>query len=368
MYKNVILFSFSHEMAACCSRCFAAFVTLHVASGVEELHKLAAAVRPDCIFIDVRCAASVSAHVVDCLYCLFSIPVFYVTCGTSNCRQSDLGVKSKFFFLPEDMARLNSMLHGSQLFYDGSIDEASLGMLEDFGGDSEAVKNVRKQILVAAGNSFPVLLLGESGTGKTLAASMIHRLSHRRKKIFYRVNIASVSPSLAESELFGTVPGAFTGSENRCGYFSSADGGSLFLDEIGEIDSSVQSKLLQVLENGSYRRVGSDKELHADVRFIFATNADLKAKVRHHQFREDLLYRVSRNIIRLPPLRDRMSDVPHLCSRFLKQYGKTLSSSSVRLLQTGLWPGNIRQLYNCLERAVIQSQSLLIEPEEIFFD
>src|SRR5574344_1717312 len=368
MHKNVVLFSCSYELAAYFGKCVASFVTLHVASGVEELYKLVSAICPDCIFIDVRCAASVSTHAADCLYCLSYIPVFYVTCGTSNCRQTDFGVKRKFFFLPEDTVRLNTMLGRSHLLYDDERDETNIGMLEDCGGDSEAVKNLRKQILIAAGNSSPVLLLGESGTGKTLAASMIHQLSHRRKKTFYHVNIASVSPSLAESELFGTVPGAFTGSEDRCGYFSSADGGSLFLDEIGEIDGSVQTKLLHVLENGSFRRVGSDKELHADVRFIFATNADLKAKVRQHQFREDLLYRVSRNIIRLPPLRERISDIPHLCKRFLKSYGKTISSASMSLLETGLWAGNGRQLYNCLERAVVQSQGSSIEPEQIFFD
>lgn len=366
MFKKVVLFSSSENLVLICQKCFPSFVIAHIVDCFTELLKTIATVRPDCIFIDVRYASLTKSYIDSCLYGFSSIPLFYITESEKGIAGSAFSLHHNFFFLPQDKDQLIKIF--SNNCFDEANDIVMTKDLEKLAGNSQSVKTIRKKIALAASKNIPVLILGESGTGKTLAAELIHRMSVRSKKIFYSVNVASVPSGLIESELFGTVRGAFTNSDDRKGYFLSANEGTLFLDEIGELDYSIQPKLLHVIENGKFRRIGSDKETYSDARFIFATNADLKAKVKLKQFREDLYYRINKFTIRIPPLRERIEDIPQICDNYLKSYGKVLSSSAEKLLETNSWPGNIRQLQNCLARASLISDSKIIRPEAISFD
>lgn len=237
-----------------------------------------------------------------------------------------------------------------------------------FSGVSDKIALVKEKILIAAAHDFPVLIVGESGTGKSFAAQTIHSLSARKSKKWYDLNMASLSPSLAESELFGTVKGAFTDALARDGCFKSADGGTLFLDEIGDLSLDVQKKLLKVIETNEFRPVGSDSAIKSDVRIICATNADLQYKIAAKEFRDDLFYRIAQFVIEMPPLRERLEDIPILCRNYLMDngYEKSLSYDAIQVLMSQSWQGNIRQLHTCLWNAVLLSEdSNLIKPEHL---
>jgi len=206
-----------------------------------------------------------------------------------------------------------------------------------------------------------VLILGETGTGKELVAHEIHRRSGRKDKPLVRVNCASIPRELFESEFFGHVRGAFTGAvKDRAGRFETAEGGTIFLDEVGEIPLEIQNKLLRILQEKRYERVGDDRTRQADVRIIAATNRDLQKVVSAGRFREDLFYRLNVFPIQVPPLRKRMDDVPLLAKHFVELSTKDLKCAKPRLtravvakLQNYDWPGNVRELRNMIERAVI---------------
>lgn len=237
-----------------------------------------------------------------------------------------------------------------------------------FSGVSDKIALVKEKILIAAAHDFPVLIVGESGTGKSFAAQTIHSLSARKSKKWYDLNMASLSPSLAESELFGTVKGAFTDALARDGCFKSADGGTLFLDEIGDLSLDVQKKLLKVIETNEFRPVGSDSAIKSDVRIICATNADLQYKIAAKEFRDDLFYRIAQFVIEMPPLRERLEDIPILCRNYLMDngYEKSLSYDAIQVLMSQSWQCNIRQLHTCLWNAVLLSEdSNLIKPEHL---
>jgi two-component system NtrC family response regulator len=216
---------------------------------------------------------------------------------------------------------------------------------------------------VAASNAT-VLIEGESGTGKELFARLIHRLSPRSAKPLIVVNCAALSESLIESELFGHERGAFTGAtQRRVGRFEQSDGGTLFLDEIGEISPAVQVKLLRLLQEGEFQRVGGNQTLKADVRVISATNQDLGSKVKNGAFREDLYYRLNVVPIKIPPLRDRREDIPRLVEHFVARFSKEnrkpiegVSREATDQLVKYDYPGNIRELENIVERAVVISR------------
>ncbi len=232
-------------------------------------------------------------------------------------------------------------------------------------GDSPALKKVLAQIEMVAPTNANVLILGESGTGKELVARAIHDRSPRKAAALVRVNCASVPRELFESEFFGHVRGAFTGAvKDRVGRFELANGGTLFLDEIGEVPLELQSKLLRVLQEGQFEKVGEDRTRTVDVRIVAATNRDLEAEVKTGRFRQDLYYRLSVFPIELPPLRDRGEDIPALAQQFLRQSARKLGTKAPRLttmqereLQTYDWPGNVRELQNVIERAVIRSHN-----------
>lgn len=249
-----------------------------------------------------------------------------------------------------------------------SCSAAEFSEIRLFSGVSDKIALVKEKILIAAAHDFPVLIVGESGTGKSFAAQTIHSLSARKSKKWYDLNMASLSPSLAESELFGTVKGAFTDALARDGCFKSADGGTLFLDEIGDLSLEVQKKLLKVIETNEFRPVGSDSAIKSDVRIICATNADLQYKIAAKEFRDDLFYRIAQFVIEMPPLRERLEDIPILCRNYLMDngYKKSLSYDAIQVLMSQSWQGNIRQLHTCLWNAVLLSEdSNLIKPEHL---
>ena len=216
-----------------------------------------------------------------------------------------------------------------------------------------------------------VLLLGETGTGKEVFAEAIHRASRRGSGPLVRVNCGAIAPTLLESELFGHVAGAFTGAvRDHDGLFRAADGGSIFLDEIGELSLDLQVKLLRVLQDGELRSVGGAQPIHVDVRLMAATNRDLAAAVGEGKFREDLFYRLNVVPLRLPPLRERREDVPDLIGHFLGRLAaaghplKAVSPEAMELLLKSDWPGNVRQLENALEHAVVLSRSDTLAPDD----
>jgi DNA-binding NtrC family response regulator len=226
----------------------------------------------------------------------------------------------------------------------------------------------------AAASNVTVLVLGETGTGKEVVARAIHGWSPRNDKPFVAVNCAAIPKDLLENELFGHEKGAFTGAVKReAGKIEIAEGGTVFLDEIGDMSLSMQSHLLRVLQDQTFYRVGGTQSVHTDVRFVAATNKDLKQAIRQGAFREDLFYRLEVISITLPPLRDRADDIPALANYFLGRAGKfglskhcTLSEAAVRTLSQYRWPGNIRELENVLTRAYILTPGETIEPEHLF--
>ncbi len=243
----------------------------------------------------------------------------------------------------------------------------------DFIGDSPAVKRVHELIDRVAQTDADVLILGENGTGKELVARALHRKSSRADKVFINVDLGSITENLFESELFGHVKGAFTDArQDKPGRFELASGGTIFLDEIGNLSLALQAKLLTVLQNRKVQRVGSAKEIPVDFRLICATNSDLHHMVYEKKFRQDLLYRINTVEIRMPPLRERSEDIPLLSDHFLQRYGKKykrpgmkLDKSVLQKMQRYHWPGNIRELQHAVERAVILSEDKTIRASEL---
>ena len=233
--------------------------------------------------------------------------------------------------------------------------------LESIVGSSPPMAALFDTIRQAAPAQATVLIQGESGTGKELVARAIHRLSARAKGPFVAVHCAALSPSLLESELFGHEKGAFTGATGRRrGRFELADGGTLLLDEVSEIEMSVQIKLLRILEERTFERVGGDETIDVDIRLITATNTNLRDRVAAGHFREDLFFRLDVVNINLPPLRERLDDVPLLCSAFLKEFNEkngksitTITPEAINMFSAYAWPGNVRELRNTIEKMVV---------------
>jgi DNA-binding NtrC family response regulator len=236
----------------------------------------------------------------------------------------------------------------------------------DFIGSSPAIQRVHDLIDRVAGTDADVLILGENGTGKELVARAIHRKSNRREKVFISVDLGAITETLFESELFGIVKGAFTDAkQDRPGRFEIAQGGTIFLDEIGNLSLPLQAKLLTVLQNRKVQRVGSNKETPVDVRLVCATNMHLNEMVIEKKFRQDLLYRINTVELRVPPLRERSEDIPLLANHFLTLYSKKYKRSGIKIEKSVMskmvkyhWPGNIRELQHALERAVILDSQL----------
>lgn len=246
---------------------------------------------------------------------------------------------------------------------------------EELVGSSPAMREVHKRIGLAANSRQPVLVLGETGTGKELVARALHRHSSRAERPFVAINCSAIPKDLLESELFGHVRGAFSGATaDRAGCFRAADGGVLLMDEIGDMDLGVQAKLLRVLQEGEVTPLGGNRTVKVDVRIVAATHRDLAAEVQAGRFRQDLFYRLDVLSIRLPPLRERGDDILPLAAYFLRRVAapeppKGLSEDALRALLAHAWPGNVRELRNLMERCdalvrhrVIRAEDLALDP------
>ena len=259
----------------------------------------------------------------------------------------------------DEIKTLKDQLHKENLALKEEIDQAS--MFEEIVGASDAIKRVLAVLCKVAPTDSTVLITGETGTGKELAARAIHKRSRRARNAFVAVNCAAIPPSLIASELFGHEKGAFTGAtQRRLGRFEVADGGTIFLDEVGDLPAETQIALLRVLQERELERVGATHAVEIDVRVIAATNRDLPAAVEAGSFRGDLFYRLNVFPIRMPSLRERVEDIPllvaYLAQRYASKMGKKINGidkKTVELFQAYHWPGNVRELQNVVERAVI---------------
>jgi formate hydrogenlyase transcriptional activator len=259
----------------------------------------------------------------------------------------------------DDRKRSEERTHNENLVLREEIDRSS--MFEEIVGSSEPLRRVLSQVAKVAPTDSTVLILGETGTGKELIARAIHNRSKRSARAFIRVNCGAISPSLIASELFGHEKGSFTGAlQRRLGRFESADGGTIFLDEVGDLPPETQVALLRVLQEREFERVGGSQTVSVDVRVLAATNSDLSAAVGESTFRQDLFYRLNVFPIRIPALRERVDDIPllvgYLIDRYAQKAGKkirTINKKTLDLFQAYDWPGNIRELQNVIERAVI---------------
>lgn len=284
-----------------------------------------------------------------------------------------------FIEKPWDKARLETTLghalmerqrlKGEEVAYRKKLRDGT----DKFIGESRAMKDVFGLIEKVSPEKSSVIVTGQSGTGKEMVARTIHELSPRSKGPFVAINCSAIAPTLMESELFGHERGAFTGaSQRRLGCFELADGGTLFLDEIGEIPSELQAKFLRVLEEEKVRRVGGKEETRINVRVLAATNRDLKTRIKTGEFREDLYYRLNVFQIHLPALCDRPEDIPALVELFVRRFASDaskripgVSEPALKLLMNYRWPGNIRELRNCIERAVILCDGSKISEEHL---
>jgi transcriptional regulator with PAS, ATPase and Fis domain len=277
-----------------------------------------------------------------------------------------VALKSRDFSL-EDMYRVLNYIDVEILKIGKSFD-----INEEFVGSSQGMLNVFSMIRKVAPTDIPVLITGESGTGKELTALAIHERSQRRNKPFITINCAAIPENLLESELFGHVKGAFTGAHAaKTGKFEYADGGTIFLDEIGEMNTALQAKLLRFLEDRVVQKIGSNESRKVDVRLIAATNRDLKGAIAKGNFRKDLFYRLDVFNIELPPVRDRGDDKVILARYFLNKFAremntiKTFSSDAIDAIRGYDWPGNVREIINKVRRAVVMSRDGEVTPTDL---
>jgi two-component system response regulator PilR (NtrC family) len=283
---------------------------------------------------------------------------------------------TKPFNMDELRLKIRQHVESRQLKQENLLLKKALNTRYEFSniiGRSEPMLEVFRMVETIAKTSSTVLITGESGTGKDLVARAIHYNSLRRDRPFVALNCGGVPETLLESELFGHVRGAFTGADaNKKGLVEAADGGSIFLDEIGEMNVTMQVKLLRVLQDRRFRRLGGTEEVQADIRVIAATNQDLQKLVADGRFREDLFYRINVIPMHLPPLRERRDDIPLLAEHFLAKYAermekpvRSISLSASDLLRCYAWPGNVRELENVIERAVALEQSPSVLPDSL---
>ncbi len=290
-----------------------------------------------------------SANRVDTLPYPFTDKTVYLTLNKKKLRERNLVLDSKNVFShPPEFRRLV--------------------------GNSKKAIEIKQKILLVSDIDVPLIFLGESGTGKTVTAQIVHKISRRRDKPFVVANMGNGNKELLESVLFGTVRGAFTDAKSREGLFRIADGGTLFMDEIANLPLDAQAKLLRVIETGIFRPLGSDEEVRTDVRLIFATNANLKQMVRQGAFREDLFWRIFGFPIEVPPLRERAEDIPDLTKSILNEIKIALNTdfkitnAALKKLCSGEWPGNFRQFKTCLMQAGILSRHTgIIDHDSIIF-
>lgn len=242
--------------------------------------------------------------------------------------------------------------------------------LEMMIGESESIKRFKRNLLRFAGSDASVLINGETGTGKDLAAQIIHRVSERKNGPYRVFNAGGIPVTLLETQLYGTMKGSYTGALNTAGYFEKADKGTLFIDEIAELPVSAQAKLLRILEENEIYRIGGQESIPVDVRILSATNRNVPEAIRKGAFRQDLFFRINTLFLYIPPLRERTGDIPLLADHFLSVSGKrtALTPSALIKLKNYSWPGNIRELRNVLLRAEVLSEGGKISRNDVVFD
>jgi len=283
---------------------------------------------------------------------------------------------TKPFSMDELRLKIRQHLETRQLKQENVLLKKALNTRYEFSniiGSSEPMLDVFRMVETIAKTNSTVLITGESGTGKDLVARAVHYNSLRRDRPFVALNCGGVPETLLESELFGHMRGAFTGADaNKKGLMEVAEGGTIFLDEIGEMNTTMQVKLLRVLQDRRFRRLGGTEEVQADIRIIAATNQDLQKLVANGRFREDLFYRINVIPMHLPPLRERREDIPLLAEHFLEKYAgqmkkpvRSISRAAAAQLQAYAWPGNVRELENVIERAVALEQSSSVLPDSL---
>jgi len=368
----------------------AGYRTVSATTGEAAL-ALAATSRPDLILLDVMMSGIGGYETCRRLKVnatTRSIPVIFLTAlkeTFEKVRAFKLGAVdyvTKPFESEELLARVGTQValrreieahHQSKATIRLLVDELR-GEADALIGESPAWQRVRKQIAQVAATDSTVLIQGETGTGKELVARAIHDGSRRRERALVTLNCAALPRELVESELFGHEKGAFTGAvQQRRGRFELADGGSLFLDEIGELPAEAQGKLLRVLQEREFERVGGTRSLRVDVRVIAATNRDLRAEVAAGRFRADLYFRLNVFPLVLPPLRERREDIPrlmqHVAARVARRLGRAIDGIAPAFIERASaydWPGNVRELENLVERALIMWRGGLLEPGDVF--
>ena len=349
------------------------------ASGGEAIN-LYSEFKPHLVFLDVKMAGLDGLETLTRLRNLDASPQIVMISGHGTIATAvEATQRGAFDFLekPLDTDRLlltvrNALAHAELVGENARLRQAA----EDryaMVGDSPALQLVRELIDKVGPTAARVLITGENGTGKELVARAIHAVSPRRDRPLIEVNCAAIPSELIESELFGHMKGSFTGAfADRAGKFEQADGGTLFLDEVGDMSLSAQAKLLRVLQEGVVTRIGGAKPIQVDVRVLAATNKDLEMEIAESRFREDLLYRLNVVPIDVPPLRERLEDVPALVAHFAELLGasagvpgKRFAEEAVRRLQTRPWPGNIRELRNAIERALILAPGKVVTAADV---
>jgi two-component system response regulator PilR (NtrC family) len=357
------------------------FDVLLAASGEEALSVLDGDAEVDLVILDVM-LPGISG--IDTLRAVRisnpHLPVIVITAFSSIDGAIEAMKHGAFHYIPkpfkneEVILTVNKALEQRRLSRENERLKAELSEKYAYSniiGKSETMRKVFELIRLAAPSRSNILIFGESGTGKELVAKAIHHASPRARNAFVTVNSGSLPPELLESSLFGHMKGAFTGAiATKRGLFEVADGGSIFLDEIGNINLETQAKLLRVIQEKEFMRLGSVETIKVDVRIIAATNADLTKLMADGKFREDLFYRLNVITVSLPPLRRRREDIPLLTAHFLEKYAeenkrkvKELTPEAMRILMDHSWPGNVRELENTIERAVVLCTSERIGPE-----
>jgi two-component system nitrogen regulation response regulator NtrX len=348
---------------------------VRVASSGGEAISLYTEFRPHLVFLDVKMAGLDGLETLTRLRNVDSRAQIVMISGHGTIATAvEATQRGAFDFLekPLDTDRLlltvrNALAHGELVGENARLREASENRYQMVGA-SPALETVRELITKVGPTSARVLITGENGTGKELVARALHEASPRRDRAFVEVNCAAIPSELIESELFGHMKGSFTGAfADRAGKFEQADGGTLFLDEVGDMSLSAQAKLLRVLQEGVVTRIGGAKPIQVDVRVLAATNKDLEGEIAEQRFREDLLYRLNVVPIEVPALRDRLEDVPALVNHFAEQLavgagvpGKQFSDDAIARLKARSWPGNIRELRNAVERALILASGKVV--------
>jgi two-component system nitrogen regulation response regulator NtrX len=358
------------------------YETLLAASGQEALDMVERE-SPDVVFLDIKMPGIDGLDVLGRIRQrpdgADGVPVVIVSAHGTTATALEAGKLGAYRFIEKPLSKdyvLDAVREGlelGRLRTENRQLRSALDQRHQMVGNSAALKGIMEQVRRAAPTTATVLLLGESGVGKELIARAIHRNSQRSRARFVEVNCAAIPEELIESELFGHERGAFTGAtEKQIGKFEQADGGTIFLDEVGDMSAKTQAKVLRVLQEGEVERLGSNRTIKVDVRIIAATNKDLEEEIAGGRFRDDLYFRLSVIPIHVPPLRDRVEDIPALVQHFAQQFAQNNSRRAARFapgavqaLMQHPWRGNIRELRNVVERLLIMSDRDVVEAADV---